>query len=309
MTDPSDDQSPEGAVEPPDAEPAAGEDAVAELRRKVEEEYDFENFGPADMARMSADEWEAAFDPGTWIVGEELLDRVEADLKNRIAQRDVFAVLERATVDGERVLLAYSDEGYAMVYPDGSVEGRGTVLRDVEPTVALCSMDDYDVPDPPETVELPRPEEVPGGTGEFGNLMLQIVAVAQIVAGVGLLVAWVLQVVTTIFAPVAALFFLGVGVFLFTVVANARLSDRFRAEEFRTRLRDVGLESGERPEFVPTPDDARPVQSGDAEWDGSEADPAGGDADEGRSADDADEGRSADDADEGRSADDAPSAN
>jgi len=232
------------------------------LRRQVEEEYDFEEFGPSDMDRMSVEEWEAAFDPETWIVGDELLDRVEADLKNRVASRDVFAALERATVDGERVVLAYSDEGYAMVYPDGTVEGEGTVLRDVEPTVALCSMDEYSVDDPPETVRLPRPEEVAGGTGEFGNLMLQIVAAAQMLAGLGLLVAWFATELSTIFAPIAALLFLGIGFFLFTVVANARLSDRFRTEEFRDRLRTVGEGTGERPEFVPTPDDATPIGRG-----------------------------------------------
>jgi hypothetical protein len=33
-------------------------------------------------------------------------------------------------------------------------------------------------------------------------------------------------------------------------VANARLSDKFRAEEFRNRLRAVGLEDGDRPDFL-----------------------------------------------------------
>ena len=37
---------------------------------------------------------------------------------------------------------------------------------------------------------------------------------------------------------------------LFAVVANARLSDKYRAEEFRNRLRAVGLDDGERPEFL-----------------------------------------------------------
>jgi len=45
---------------------------------------------------------------------------------------------------------------------------------------------------------------------------------------------------------------------LFFTVANARLSDKFRAEEYRDRLRAVGLEDGERPEFVPelTPEES-----------------------------------------------------
>jgi hypothetical protein len=137
----------------------------AELRARVEEKYDFDDFGPRDMADMSPDEWDAAFDPETWITGGELLDRVHADLERRVASRDVFAVVERRDVDGEDSVLAFSDEGYALVRPDGSVEGFGTVLRDVKPTVALCSMDSYEVREPPEEYELPTPEEVEGGTG------------------------------------------------------------------------------------------------------------------------------------------------
>jgi hypothetical protein len=239
-----------------DVSASGGADEVESLRREVEEKYDFENFGPAQMREMSADEWEAVFDADSWIVGRDLLDRVEADLKNRIATRDVFAVLEWYVEDGEDRLLAYSDEGYAIVYPDGSVEGEGTVLRDVKPTVALCSMEDYEVDEPPANVSLPRPGEVPEGTGEFGNLMLQVVAGVQLLAGVGLFVAWGARLVTTIVAPVVALAFIGIGLFLFMVVANARLSDRFRAEEYRNRLRAIGLDDGERPDFLPVdPDD------------------------------------------------------
>lgn len=219
-----------------------------ELRRRVEEQYDLENFGPDDMAEMTAEEWEAVFDPQTWITGEALLDRLEADLKVRIADRDVFARVERLS-DPDRVV-AYSDEGYAVVYTDGSVEGRGTVLRDVKPSVALCSMDDYHVPDAPPGEVLPDPVEVPEGSGEFGNLMLQVVAAAQVLAGLGLLgVAAVTDL--GLIPVVAALGFLTIGIFLFLTVANARLSDKFRAEEYRNRLRAVGLESGERPEFLP----------------------------------------------------------
>jgi hypothetical protein len=58
---------------------------------------------------------------------------------------------------------------------------------------------------------------------------------------------------------VAALFFLLVGFFLFFVVANARLSDRFRSEEYRNRLRAVGLEDGERPDFLPPLDEDPPA--------------------------------------------------
>ena len=220
---------------------------------------------------MTEEEWEAAFDAETWITGEGLLRRVEADLRSRVADRDVFARIERVD-DG---LLAYSDEGYAVVYPDGSVEGHGTVLRDVKPTVALCSMHDYEIPTPPEGALLPDPDTVPEGTGELGNRMLQVVAAAQFLGGVGLIMAWLVLPLGTIFAPVAGLIFIGLSFLLFLQVANARLSDRFRAEEYRNRLRAIGVGSDERPEFLP----ARYRESAadeDAESDSEDA--TGGDA-------------------------------
>ena len=245
------DERAEGADGETTADGAASTETAAEstdqLRRQVEETYDFDDFGPADMARMSAEEWEAAFDADSWITGDELLARVEADLRNRIADRDVFARLEGVD-DG---LLAYSDEGYAVIHPDGSVEGRGTVLRDVKPTVALCSMDEYDVAEPPEGELLPEPEAVPEGGGELGNWMLQFVAAAQLLAGVGLFVAWAFFSVETLFAPVAGLVFVLFALLLFVQVANARLSDKFRSEEYRNRLRAVGIGSDERPDFLP----------------------------------------------------------
>jgi hypothetical protein len=247
-----------------------GADADADLealRREVEEKYDFDNFGPKDMAQMTVEEWEAAFDPDSWIVGPELLDRVEKELHNRVAMREVFAIVERYTSEGEPRLVAYSDEGYAIVYADGSVEGEGTVLRDVTPTVALCSMDDYEVADPPANVGLPSPDEVPEGSGEFGNLMLQVVAFVQVLGGLALLGAWLVTDLNTIVAPVAALFFLLIGFFLFFVVANARLSDRFRSEEYRNRLRAVGIEDGQRPDFLPPLDEDSPLTEGGAEDD------------------------------------------
>ncbi len=268
MADPSEDEAAEraredaapGGTAPPDTDGVESDDAEAtdleSLREEVEAKYDFDDFGPADMAEMEREEWEAVFDPDTWITGGELIDRVEQDLQNRIATREVFARLERHPgPDGDR-LLAYSDEGYAIVNPDGSVEGEGTVLRDVEPTVALCSMEDYEVPTPPENPTLPDPDDVESGTGEFGNTMLQLVAAAQVLAGLGLIVgSFVLDIQPdvpqgSVIGPVIGLLFVLVGVFLFTVVANARLSDRFRAAEYRDRLRAVD-EAGDRPEFVP----------------------------------------------------------
>ncbi|WP_255196782.1 DUF7319 domain-containing protein [Halorarius litoreus] len=249
----------ETGTDPDAASPEDRELTTEELRAQVEAKYDFENFGPREMEQMTVEEWEAVFDPETWITGEKLLDRVEADLKNRVLQRDVFARVERLS-NPERVV-AYSDEGYAVVYPDGSIEGEGTVLRDVKPTVALCSMDDYDVPPMPEGDLLPKPMDVPEGSGEFGNLMIQIIAGAQVLAGLVLLGAAVFTDLSVI-SGVAGLGFLFIGLLLFFTVANARLSDKFRAEEYRNRLRAVGLEDGERPSFLPDSARESPELSG-----------------------------------------------
>lgn len=238
-----------------------GDKSVEELREAVDENYDFENFGPADMADMSAEEWEAAFDPDTWITGAALIDRVEADLRTRVQSREVFARIER--YDDPPRLLAYSDSSYAMVYPDGSVDGEGTVVRDVKPTVALCSMDSYDVPDSPDGPLLPRPDEVPESGTELGNNMLQVIAGIQVLAGLvllgGTLFTFGSREANTLLLAIAGLGFLTIGIILFVVVANARLSDSFRAEEYRERLRGIGLEDGQRPEFLPpAPEDEGP---------------------------------------------------
>jgi len=263
------DTPPEREVEGATSE--SEDEDVQTLRRQVEEKYDFDDFGPADMAEMTAEEWDVAFDEESWITGEELLDRVERDLRSRVATRDVFARIERSA-NPPRVL-AYSDEGYAIVYPDGSVEGEGTVLRDVKPTVALCSMDSYEVAESVPENPLPEPDAVPEGSGELGNRMLQVIAGVQLLAGVAMLAGAVLAIVDVIGGPganieflvVGGLAFVGVSLVLFFTVANARLSDKFRAEEYRDRLRAVGLDDGERPDFVPelTPENDR--ENGEAE--------------------------------------------
>jgi hypothetical protein len=299
MSDASDDAVADRETESRDVAAAgtADEDIEA-LRQEVEEKYDFENFGPEDMAEMSQVEWEAAFDPDTWITGEELLDRVEADLKNRVATRDVFARVERF----DDLLIAYSDSGYAAVYADGTVEGSGTVLRDVKPTVALCSMDSYDVPEMPDGEVLPEPQEVPESSDALGNTVLQVVAAAQLLAGAVLLGAWGLFLSGILSPPgpsgtlnpwllfVAGIGFVVIGLFLFVMVANARLSDKFRAEEFRNRLRAVGMEDGERPDFLDDLEGDLPEQlrsaeerareAGEEGTAGSSTEPAGGDAEE-----------------------------
>ncbi|WP_144919803.1 DUF7319 domain-containing protein [Halorubrum salsamenti] len=246
-----DGDAPDGASSAPDA-PDGADDAydLAALRERVDEEYDFDDFGPSDMARMSAEEWDAAFDPESWITGDRLLDRAEAELKSRIARRDVFGVLERVREDGEERILVYSDEGYAIVRPTGEVTGQGTVLRDIEPVVALAAMESHDVPEPPDDWSLPHPDTVPEGSGEFGNLMIQVIAVVQVLAGAALLVASFVADLNTIVAPAMGIVFLLIGLLLFVMVANARLSDRFRSEEYRERLRAL-RQAKERPDFVP----------------------------------------------------------
>jgi membrane protease YdiL (CAAX protease family) len=67
-------------------------------------------------------------------------------------------------------------------------------------------------------------------------------------ASVGLTPALVVR--TVLLNAVAGVGFALIGLFLFVMVANARLSDKFRAEEFRNRLRAVGLEDDERPDFL-----------------------------------------------------------
>jgi len=263
-------------AESADGGPERGEDAdpesnveddpsLAELREQVEAEYDFENFGPEDMAEMDPREWEAAFDPETWITGDRLLDRLEADLRQRVADRDVFARIDR---EDDR-LVAYSDSSYAVVHPDGTIKGEGTVLRDVKPSVALCSMESYEVPDPPEGDLLPDPEDVSEGDGELGNIVVQILSFAQLIAGLVLIGYAVVG--GGAIALVAGLALLGIGLFLLVLVANARLSDAYRAEEYRRRLREIGVD-GERPAFVPDPGESLPVDAADAD---EPADPEG----------------------------------
>jgi hypothetical protein len=79
--------------------------------------------------------------------------------------------------------------------------------------------------------------------------MVQIIAGGQLLAGLGLIGAWLVTDVSTIVAPVVGGLFTVVGAGLFLLVANARLSDRFRAEQYRNRLRAVEVEGVERPDI------------------------------------------------------------
>lgn len=256
-----------------DSEASDGEEpSLADLRERVEETYDFEDFTPADMAEMTVDEWQAAFDPATWITGPELLDRVEAELQRRVADRQLFAVVERLDVDEEATVTAYSDEGYAIVAPDGSVRGEGMVLREVKPIVALCSMEDFDAgPMPEETgALLPDPEDVTVSTSSLGDRMVLAIAVSQLFAGVAVLTAplvFDLGGTGGFLTFVVGIGFLVIGLLLGIVVANARLSGRFRAEEYRNRLRAAGVGTPERPSFLPLDE-----SHGDIESDRSDVD-------------------------------------
>ena len=257
------------------ADPDAGESAPDEgeapetLREAVEAKYDFDAFGPADMAEMTLEEWEAAFDPDTWITGEALLDRVDAEVRSRVAAGELFAVVERHEVDGDPRLLAYSDAEYVLVYADGTVEGDGTLQRAVEPIVALCSMPDFDVAEPPAGSGLPDPEAVQPGSGDLGHRLLLAVAVIQVVAGVVLAFSPLVVRVgpgAGALTTVIGLIFVLVGVVLGVLVANARLSDRFRSAEFRERLEAAGVGRSDRPSFLP------PLEAPDEGADGGERD-------------------------------------
>lgn len=240
------------------------EPSVEALRRQVDEKYDFDDFGPRDMERMTPEEWDAAFDPDTWITGRALLDRVEADMKQRVADRDVFARIERLS-NPDR-LIAYSDEGYAVVYDDGTVTGEGIVLRDVKPSVALCSMEEYETPELQRGEVLPHPSEIPDGSGTLGHRMMLLVGVALTLMGVVLTGSVVVGVSeSTLIGTAFGLVFIVVGFVLFVVVANARLSDRFRAEEYRDRLRAVGRGSEDRPAVLEELDSGEEDVRGDSD--------------------------------------------
>lgn len=254
-TDPADE--PDDRDTPDDtARPTAGDEPET-LRAAVEAKYDFENFRPVDMAEMSLAEWEAAFDPDSWITGPELVDRVEAELRDRVARGELFAVVERHEVGGEPRLLVYTDAEYAVVLPDGTVQGAGALSRDVEPVVALCSMDSFEVADPPEGAGLPNPASVEPGSGDLGHRLLLALAIVQVVAGLVVVFAPVFVALgpgAGALTAVVGLGFIAIGAVLGLLVANARLSDRFRAREYRARLQAAGVGSDERPGFLPAMD-------------------------------------------------------
>lgn len=238
------------------------ESPKALTREEVEARYDFNSFTPAQLDRMTVEEWEAAFDPESWVTGPELLDRVQAELADRVVRRVMFAVVERIERGGEEHVLAYSDTEYAFVGPGGGVEGKGALRSEVEAVVVLCAMDEYEPPELPEGPLLPHPDEVAQGSGQLGNRLLMLLAGALLIAGSALLVSPLLVDLggrgSALLTTVSGIGFAVVGLLLFLLVANARLSDRFRAEEYRRRLQAAGVGTDERPEFVPVENHDQP---------------------------------------------------
>ena len=195
-------------------------------------------------------------------LGDEGLQFVGVALERSAGPEKVRAFAEKMNINYPigmgtgRIAKKYSGvRGLPMTFiigPDGTVEGEGGVRRDVEPVVAMCSMDEYEVSEPPANYELPSADEVPEQTGEFGNPMVQLIAGGQVIGGIALLGAFILRLVETVVAPVVGGLFLVVGIGLFALVANARLSDRFRAEQYRSRLRAVEAGGIDRPEIEGT---------------------------------------------------------
>jgi hypothetical protein len=97
---------------------------------------------------------------------------------------------------------------------------------------------------------------LPDAGGELGNRLLQGLAVAMLLAGLVLLGAPLFADLggSTVIAIVVGLGFVVIAAFLGLVVANARLSARFRSEQYRDRLRAAGVAEGDRPDFLPVDD-------------------------------------------------------
>ncbi|PYZ02687.1 hypothetical protein C8039_03785 [Halogeometricum sp. wsp3] len=129
------------------------------LRKQVETD-DFDNFGPSDMVELAAEEWDVAFDenPGSPPTNSSTELRGTCET----AWRTVMCSLASSRRQDQPRVLVYSDEGYALVTPDGDLQGEGTVYRDVRPTLVLCSMDDFEVAEPPE-------DSPPAGRGPRGR--------------------------------------------------------------------------------------------------------------------------------------------
>ena len=67
---------------------------------------------------------------------------------------------------------------------------------------------------------------------------------------------------TVVLTTAAGLGFVVFGILLFVLVANARLSGRFRAQEYRERLEAAGVGREGRPDFVPVDHDEEETEAG-----------------------------------------------
>ena len=192
------------------------------------------------------------------IVGKELLNRVDLDIKDRISRRNIIAAIETIHIDDEENLLIYDDAGYALIALDGSVSGMGSIRTEIENIVVLCSMDTYDVPELPAgdfSLNIDAPSKSSSG---IGNKLLQILASSFLVIGILLLFSPLFvnfpRPGSGILTSVSGFGFIFTGLFLLLGVVHSRLSDRFRSTEYADRLKKIGIGSDFRPDFLPPSD-------------------------------------------------------
>ena len=192
------------------------------------------------------------------IVGKELLNRVDLDIKDRISRRKIIAAIETIHIDDEENLLIYDDAGYALIALDGSVSGMGSIRTEIENIVVLCSMDTYDVPELPAgdfSLNINTSSKSPSG---IGNKLLQILASSFLIIGILLLFSPIFvnfpRPGSGILTTVSGFGFILTGLFLLLVVVHSRLSDRFRSMEYTDRLKKNGIGSDFRPDFLPPSD-------------------------------------------------------
>ena len=179
------------------------------------------------------------------IVGKELLNRVELDIRDRISRRNIIAAIETIHIDDEENLLIYDDAGYALIALDGSVSGMGSIRTEIENIVVLCSMDTYDVPELPAGDFSLNIDAISKSSSGIGNKLLQILASSFLIIGILLLFSPLFinfpRPGSGILTTVSGFGFIFTGLFLLLVVVHSRLSDRFRSTEYADRLKKIGI--------------------------------------------------------------------
>lgn len=189
------------------------------------------------------------------IVGLDLIDRIEADTKDRIRRRNILAMIERISIEGIDHILIYDDLGYAIVEPDGSVSGIGSIRAEMENVVVLCSMSNYDVPELIKDNFLPNISSTYKPPNQIGNKLLQILSLSFFIIGCTLLVSPIFlnfyASSATILTTISGFGFILISLFITTMVVHSRLSDRFRSSEYQNRLKNIGIGSNSRPSFIP----------------------------------------------------------